>query len=87
MEQNTSHRLAATLSSSSIVRDVVVAEARTHCFSGAHLHDIDQQVPAVMEKHQNAHKEVIRVGTNNINLHKSEQLNDFRGLIDRLKEF
>uniref|UniRef100_A0A4W5KG39 SGNH hydrolase-type esterase domain-containing protein n=1 Tax=Hucho hucho TaxID=62062 RepID=A0A4W5KG39_9TELE len=71
---------------SSIVRDVVVPEARTHCFPGADLRDIDQQVPAVMEKHQNAHKVVICVGTNNINLHKSHQLNDFRGRIDRLKE-
>jgi hypothetical protein len=58
---------------SSIVRDVVVAEARGHCFPGARARDRHQQVPAVMEKHPNAYTVVIHVGTNNINLHKAIQ--------------
>lgn len=49
----TSHRLGAGplfrppavfVLGSSIVKDVVVVEARTHCFPGAHVQDIDHQV-------------------------------------------
>lgn len=72
---------------SSVVRDVVVLKARSHCFLGAPVRDIDHQVPAVMEKHPNAHTVVIHVDTNVIHLPKSAQLkDDFRGPIGRLKE-
>lgn len=72
---------------SSIVRDVVITEARTLCFLGSCVRDIDHQVPVVMEQFPTAHTVIIHVGSNNIKLHKLEQSKaDFRGLIGKLKE-
>uniref|UniRef100_A0A674EBC0 Uncharacterized protein n=1 Tax=Salmo trutta TaxID=8032 RepID=A0A674EBC0_SALTR len=45
---------------SAIVRDVVVMKARTYCFPGAPVRDIDHQVPGAMEMHPNQLKDYFR---------------------------
>ncbi|KAJ8381157.1 hypothetical protein SKAU_G00019350 [Synaphobranchus kaupii] len=71
---------------SSIVRDINPLGAKTFCFPGAYVLDIDRQVPAVLQQHPDAHLLIVHVGSNDIKLGETETLKkDFEQLWNRLE--
>ncbi|XP_053479180.1 uncharacterized protein LOC128606790 [Ictalurus furcatus] len=74
----------------SIVRNVRIASTKgkvhTHCFSGAHVLDVAEQVSGILKKDERIGLVVLHTGANDIRLRQTEVLKrDFASLIETVQ--
>lgn len=70
---------------SSVVRDVVLPEAKTLCYPGARVLNINSTILSSLLEYPSASAVVVHVGSNDTSSEQSEQLkDDFKTLVDTL---
>lgn len=70
---------------SSMVRHITLPAAKTLCYPGARVQDIDSKIPQLLDENPSATTIIIHVGTNDLRNNQSETLKeDFMKLMDSL---
>lgn len=70
---------------SPMVRNITLPAAKTLCYPGAHIQDIDSKIPQLLDENPSTTTIIIHVGTNDLRNNQSETLKkDFMKLMDSL---